>query len=274
MKSKASVRIPPSPQVAAGLRPCVDEGFRPRKASARSLSRSALGASLLLLTASCGGGGSPSAKSADDEVAEKPSGEHHSSGMAASAEIGALDQGKVTKVFKGVGGELQRCLADGAKRNEFEGGDIGFIVKIDKDGKVAHAHAEQSTLGDRATEKCMLDVLGRKKWPAPEGGDIGLARNSYSFDMPNDTRPPTAWGADRVQKTLSDIGSKIGACKNGASARLSITVYVNPEGAAISAGVAGADDAVESAADCVVSVLKEAKFDSPGSWPAKVSFEL
>jgi hypothetical protein len=42
----------------------------------------------------------------------------------------------------------------------------------------------------------------------------------------------------------------------------------------LSVGVTPPDDQGESAVDCLVEVLKHAKFPSPGSWPAKVSFSL
>jgi hypothetical protein len=34
------------------------------------------------------------------------------------------------------------------------------------------------------------------------------------------------------------------------------------------------DEQGEDAVDCIVDVLKQAKFPSPGSWPAKVTFTL
>jgi hypothetical protein len=224
-------------------------------------------------TAGCGGGGGESApaRAASDEDAPRHRGE--GAKMAASSEIGALDEGKVTQTFQGVLDDLKQCLSAGASRNEFEGGDIAFLVKVDTSGKVLHAHAERSTLGDRDTEKCMLKALRRQSWPRPQGGDIGVARNSFGFDMPNDTRPPTDWDADRVRETIAGLSGKLDKCKNGASG-FTATVYVDPDGAATSAGIASSDDSGEDAADCLVGVLKSAKYPSPGSWTAKVTFPL
>jgi hypothetical protein len=220
----------------------------------------------------CGGGETPPAKSANDEETPREHADRPS--MSASADIGALDEGKVTQTFHGAQGSLEKCLAAGAGRNELEGGDIAFLVKIGKDGRVVHAHAEKSTLGDRETEKCMLDALRHRSWPEPQGGDLGLARNSFGFDMPNDARPPTAWEASRVQETLGSLSGKIASCKHRTRGDLTATVYVDPEGSAVSVGIASSDDSGEDAADCLVSVLKDAKYPSPGSWPAKVSFPL
>lgn len=232
-----------------------------------------VGTIVLSTVVGCGGGGTPEAKSADDESAGT-SEESHGSKMAASAEIGALDEGKVTKTFQAAQGALQSCLAAGAKRNELEGGDIAFLLKIDKDGQVVHARAEQSTIGDRETEKCMLDALKQRKWPEPQGGDVGLARNSFGFDMPNDVRAPTEWDSARVESTVAGLSSKLSECRAGGHGQITATVYVDQDGKALSAGVASSDESGESAADCVADVLKGAKYPSPGSWPAKVTFPL
>ena len=117
-------------------------------------------------------------------------------------------------------------------------------------------------------------MLRRRDWPPPEGGDVGIARNSFGFDMPNDERPPTDWEADRVGSMKASLGSKLEECKHDVSGSMTATVYVDPDGAAVTAGVASSDDSGEEAADCVVGVLKGAKYPSPGSWPAKVTFEL
>jgi hypothetical protein len=50
---------------------------------------------------------------------------------------------------------------------------------------------------------------------------------------------------------------------------------VQTNGTALSAGVATPDERGESgAADCLVTVIKGMKFPSPGSWPAKVMFDV
>ena len=77
-----------------------------------------------------------------------------------------------------------------------------------------------------------------------------------------------------MESAKATIVSQLDDCKRHVSGSLTATVYVDPDGAAVTAGVASSDDSGEAAADCVVSVLKGAKYPSPGSWPAKVTFEL
>jgi hypothetical protein len=50
---------------------------------------------------------------------------------------------------------------------------------------------------------------------------------------------------------------------------------VQTNGTALSAGVATPDERGEAgAADCLIAVIKSMKFPSPGSWPAKVMFDV
>ena len=52
-----------------------------------------------------------------------------------------------------------RCVSDGAERVEFLGGSIEFAVKVDAQQRAARVWAAESSLGERATEKCMFDAL-------------------------------------------------------------------------------------------------------------------
>lgn len=219
------------------------------------------------------GGSEPSAKTVDTpqtEEDDRPQGPVPS----VSGEVGALDQGKVDKAFETSVKELSRCLESGAKRVEFLGGGVAFYVKIDARGSMVHAHLEQTSVGDRETEKCMLDVLAKRDWPAPVGGEMGFARKSFDFDPPNDVRPPTEWSPDRVQDAVADKSKDIKKCKGNASGTYNVTMYVDTKGHALAVGIAPPDEQGESAVDCLVDVLKSASYPSPGSWPAKVAFTL
>ncbi len=228
-------------------------------------------ATLALLIAACGGG-ELAPKTADSTPEERA--DDAPAPLDVSAEIGALDQDKVTKVFKSALSDLRSCLDGGAQRVEFIGGSVAFFIKVGQDGRLSHAHLERSSLGDRSTEKCMLDVLRAKTWPAPVGGQTGLARNSFEFDPPNDVRPPTEWTRDRLEEALEKQAKAINKCKSNAPGDYNATLYVSTKGAALAVGVTPPDERGENAVDCLVDVLKSASYPSPGSWPAKVTFSL
>ncbi|HEX9620430.1 MAG TPA: AgmX/PglI C-terminal domain-containing protein [Polyangiaceae bacterium] len=219
------------------------------------------------------GGASREAKSADDasEEGEVPD---VIPGLEVSGEIGGLNQEKVDETFTTTLGDLERCLNDGAERVEFLGGSVSFLVKIDLSGRLSHAFVEQSTLGDRETEKCMLSALRARDWPKPVGGDVGLARKSFEFDPPSDVRPPTPWSDEMLDDALGELKEELGDCGNGSLGSVTATMYVDTDGSVLAAGIAADDEAGEDAADCLAATLKGATFPSPGSWPAKVSFRL
>lgn len=223
----------------------------------------------LLVLFACGEA-TPPAKTADDAPREE---QDDRQGVGVSSEIGGLDESKVDATFKSSLGALQRCLDQGSSRVEFLGGAVAFFVKIDTSGQVDGAYLEKSTLGDRTTEKCMLDALRGKKWPKPVGGEHGLARKSFDFDPPSDVRPPADYDRDHLNKGLAKISDKLAACKPSGGS-YEATIYVGTDGAVLAAGVTPPDENGEDAVDCLVSALKDADFPSPGSWPAKVTFGL
>lgn len=223
----------------------------------------------LAVVAGCGES-TPPPQTADDQVEAPP---ERSGGPSVSSEIGGLDEDKVNQTFESSLSGLQRCLQQGASRVEFLGGSVSFFVKIDLEGKADGAYLEKSTLGDRDTEKCMLSALRAKKWPKPVGGEHGLARKSFDFDPPNDVRAPAEYDHGHLSKGLEKIAGKLGSCK-AAKGKYEATVYVATDGSVLSAGVTPPNEDGEGSVDCLVSTLKEASFPSPGSWPAKVTFEL
>jgi hypothetical protein len=216
------------------------------------------------------GESAPTPKTAD---AEPETQEERGSSVSVSSEIGGLDERKVNAAFESSLSGLERCLKQGSSRVEFLGGQVSFFVKIDTSGKVDGAYLEKSTLGDRDTEKCMLDALRSRNWPKPVGGDHGLARKSFDFDPPNDVRPPAEYDQEHLSKGLSKISDKVASCK-GAKGSYEATMYVATDGSVLAAGVTPPDEVGEESVDCLVSTLKGASFPSPGSWPAKVTFTL
>jgi hypothetical protein len=229
-----------------------------------------LGSACLVLLAACGGS-EPPPKLADEAPKEEPV-DHGPANV--SAEIGGLNETKVDAAFQSSIDALQDCLNSGAKRVEFLGGSVSFFVKINAKGKVDHAHLEKSTLGDRETEKCMLQALRSKKWPRPVGGQHGLARKSFDFDPPNDVRAPTSWDGEHVSKEMGKLARKVNACKSRSRGQYEATLYVATDGSVLSASVTPPDEAGESDVDCLVDLLRGASLPSPGSWPAKVTFTL
>ncbi|HEY3592732.1 MAG TPA: hypothetical protein VGL13_02620, partial [Polyangiaceae bacterium] len=101
------------------------------------------------------------------------------------------------------------------------------------------------------------------------------AQKSFDFDPSPDIRDAVPWSPERVSKTVSGARAKLGQCSHGAPGKYRATVYVQTNGSALAAGVTPPDERGEAnAVDCMVGVIKGMHFPSPGSWPAKVTFEI
>jgi hypothetical protein len=188
------------------------------------------------------------------------------------SELGSVDPDAVTRVFHELGDRFTKCQQQGLDRVEVLAGRVKFFVRISDEGAAKWAYLEDSELGDRETEKCLIAAALDARWPKPDGGE---AEARYSMDLPlQTTRPPNDWGSDKVSASLEKSAGALQACKSGGSS-FHATMYVGPGGRVLAAGVAtGAKDQDEKA-DCLAGVLGKLRgLPSPGSWPAKVSFAL
>ena len=231
-------------------------------------------------TVACGGGAPPAADPSQTETTDPTTSETAmkapaKGGPSVSSELGEIDQKEAERAFAAAGDAIASCHQKGHSRIEYLAGDIGFLVRLGEDGKVRYVVVEASSLGDRATEKCMVAALVAAKWPTPQGGEAE-ARKMLSF-TPGDAREPSRWQSDKVAALVQEKSEAVNACKKGSSAQYHVTAYVEPAGGAgkIQAlGVAASTPEAFAAADCVVDALKSAKVPSPGSYAAKVTFDF
>lgn len=224
---------------------------------------------LLALLAACGGKQSPQATPKPYEIDTE---EEDDGGMEMMQEFGGMSEEKVNKTVERLYPSLSDCLMKGFERVDFLGGEVAFLVKVNRAGRAEVAHAESSTLGDYESEQCMLDTLEASRWPKPVGGKIGLARTSIAFDPPGDVRPPVRWTFDDIQEAVENHRPALREC--GPGGPFEITVYVDTSGQVMTAGISHTDDTGASAASCLIETVEEMEFGSPGSWPAKVTFSL
>src|ERR1051325_188264 len=91
--------------------------------------RSAFPCLLLVLAVSACGGREPPAKDASvHDSAPKQEGEGPM--VNATSEIGGMNEDDVDAAFNSSVKSLQRCVDSGAKRVEFLGGSVAFLLKI------------------------------------------------------------------------------------------------------------------------------------------------
>ncbi len=192
--------------------------------------------------------------------------------MRAQSELGSIDPKATHKVFRSLDPTFDHCEETALRRVDVLSGDLNIFVRIGLDGKPKYAYLLESTVGDYETEKCFVDAVLQAKFPRPEGGDAEVKYQTNLKATP--TRPATDWPSERV----ANIISRARTCKDGSSARYQVTLYVGPQGGkagrVLSVGVAAAENGADERVSCIVRMVQAAHVPTPGSWPAKVTFEL
>ncbi len=177
--------------------------------------------------AACGGSQPPPKmeEAPKEEVKRESSG----GGPTIEQELGSIDQRAVEKKFVELEGKLETCHKQGRDRVEYLSGDVKVFLRVGKDGRVKYSWFEESTLGDRETEKCILDLFAATDWPKPQGGEAEV-RNGFGWPAGSE-RPPTPWGPEKVIGALEEdkqAKKSVESCKSGVSGDFRVTAYVEP----------------------------------------------
>lgn len=184
--------------------------------------------------------------------------------------MGTIPQRAIDERFEMKQQTFLRCFFDGSEQLDVLGGRMEFYFRIANDGGVRWVIPRASTVGDRATEQCLLKVAAKMKFPPPQGGDEAEFSKPIEVDAAA-ARPAVSWDASRVASVVSQQQRTIDECGDGA---FTVTAYVAPGGHVLAAGVAIADEAGLAALDCVAAAVKAWTMPDPGSYPAKVTFTV
>jgi len=210
----------------------------------------------------------------EPEPVEEPERVEAEPDMSTSAEVGGLDVGEAEESFRSSIDGLEHCVSEGVQRLAYLGGEIEFAVQVDASRTPARVWALQSTLGERATEKCMFDALKAVRWPKPVGGRYAIAKNSFEFEPRKGMPNPAVWDAGRVGDVLAELEPTLASCRAGDPKELLVTMYIGSGGKALSGGVSSSEAVDDGAVDCVMDALLAAPFPEPERSPTKVRFTL
>jgi hypothetical protein len=227
---------------------------------------------LILALAACGGS-EPPPKEPEVMAAPPP---RQGPKLHMQSELGSIDPAQTEATWTKIQPSLMRCYTDGQQRLEYLGGDVKFFLRVGQDGSARYVYLLDGTLGDRQTERCMLDLVMNTPWPTPDGGEAEVQK-PMGFDPPANVRAPSDWASDKVTAALVAHEADLAKCRAGVPGTFRMTAYVAPVGKAghvAAVGVAPPSKDGEGKADCIVDVVKKMKMPSPGSYAAKVSFTL
>ena len=235
---------------------------------------------LVLLMAACGNSGNkPPAEHADDDggPAHNDTKPKQTDGggnaPAIEAEVGALDEAAVKAAFDQAMPSIEKCLKDAQSELPFIEGEMEVLVRVSGDGTTAWAFPLKATFGHRATEQCVVSAISAQQWPSPQGGREG--QTTQYLNIGTNERPAVAWSGEDLGRNSRTLMSKLKKCKSrhGADA-LSVTFYVDPGGKVMAAGSASSDENGREALQCAADAPKKMRFNSPGSYPAKLTITL
>jgi hypothetical protein len=181
-----------------------------------------------------------------------------------------MNQEAVEQQFSRLQRDVQRCLEQGMGRIDALGGTFTVSLRIKTDGAVRWSYLAESTLGDRASERCILAAADATRWPKPKSGE-GEASHTFTFDANMDVH---TWKSTRMRSAMSSIMKKLWKCVSGVRGRFTATVYVRSDGKVVSAGVAPPNADAEEKSDCVVDVLETFNFGRQRRRISKVTFPI
>ena len=93
---------------------------------------------------------------------------------------GSLDREVIRRVIRRHFNEIRFCYQKGLQQNPRLYGRVVLRFTIDRQGKVASAMVQNSTMKHRGVESCMAKAAMRWRFPAPRGGIVVV---SYPFVM-------------------------------------------------------------------------------------------
>lgn len=232
-------------------------------------------AGFFLLMAACGGTTPPPA-TPDAEQSSPQSATAPAILPQVSQELGSINQDAVEKKFDRLQGKIQGCFKSGTSRIEYLDGDVAVFMRISLEGHVQYTYFENTDVGDRETERCILEVLKAADWPKPQGGEAEV-RKSFGFAAAGDVRAPTAWNSDKAAAALGKAQGQIAKCKGDVTGSFKGAAYVQADGKrgkVLAAGLGAPSKDGAEKIDCLLGVVGDLELPNPGSYPAKFSFTL
>ena len=217
------------------------------------------------------GGSQPAVQHAPAELSDGTGTPPEDDGLSISGLRGTLSTLEIQGALEPRLPKLSRCAAKRTSEVEWLGGELEFGFNVAVDGSVIRVYPTRSTLGDRETERCMLDVARATHFPRPHGGEADF---TWSVEIPAnpDVRPPDRWEAPELDQLRTSVVPQL--AEQCSPAPLEVTLYVDVDGRVVSAGAASPSGEADDALDCVTSLLQSLSFPTPGSYVASVQWSF
>lgn len=225
-----------------------------------------------ILWVGCGGAEAvSSAKPPSAQIGAEELGDSEND-MEVSGTLGTLPTHLIQQRLEPKLPSFQNCFVERSRQVEYIAGLIELYFRVKLDGSVRSVFPRGSTVGDRETERCILEIASRTRFPSPRGGGEAEFAWQFEVDPLQDVRPPVAWESERASSALRQHAGSVRGCRK--SARYTVTAYVAPGGTVITAGAAASAFEGSDSLDCVAEAVRSWAMPDPGSYPAKVTFSI
>jgi hypothetical protein len=232
--------------------------------------------SILAALAACGGeadvetAGESDEPTTGGELAAEPNPEDE---MQIEGILGTISELAIEDGIQRNLGRITRCFSNRYDEVDVLGGQMEMSFRVKTDGTVRWVYLRRSTVGDRDTERCILNILSRITFARPHGGEAEFS-TPLSLDPPEDVRPPVEWPSSRVSSLVSSNGPALISSCAATGEGFHVTAYVGPGGEVLAAGAAVDHPDIVEPLDCVANGVLGWSMPDPGSYPAKVTFDL
>ena len=127
----------------------------------------------------------------ENEQAEVDADEESKSGSptkvsAGTPEVrGSLDKEVIRRVIRRRQSAVRRCYETQLRTKPDLAGKVTVRFIVSSTGSVQTATTSSSTLDDKTTERCLLSVVKRMRFPKPQGGGIVVVNYPFIFTASN-----------------------------------------------------------------------------------------
>ncbi|MFT3921346.1 MAG: AgmX/PglI C-terminal domain-containing protein [Myxococcales bacterium] len=188
---------------------------------------------------------------------------------------GTLSNYDVRYTMEKRGAEFGACHEPRARRMPRLAGNIEFAIKVTPEGAVSQVQVRNSDVGDRALERCFVDVISSTPFPRPNGGEANVTWSMILGPL-RPGKDPELWEQQRIERVLAKEAPELReSCAVPTDGSYLITAWVNKRGRVVTAGVSAPNGSEPATLDCLAQGLRSWKMPKPRkNTLAKISFPL
>ncbi len=178
-----------------------------------------------------------------------------SPGMSVDNQMGVLETADVEDTLQARLDDVRACYERAGKAQEYAGGRVLLRFMVAGDGRVDDVLVTESTLGNYAVERCVVDIGRHVVFDAPSG------HRSTTFDYPIEFRSTNAMpvldiDGLKIDRDVAAFLPQLASCGPLAKDDVAAIMYIEPNGFPGSVGLAAPAALDEGAATCAVQAIR------------------